>query len=262
MLAASGVSCSRATGRTDRKDRSSRCSTLGYSGWSGTRLRSSREQWVDVDKSEYLVGIKDQDGKGSCLCNAAVGAMEDTRYATGLKPIRYSAEQLYGQVAYPSDRGSDFEEDLQRLVKVGVTPESVVPAGQWNPNKWPSGWEQAAAKGKLLKVLDCPTPDHLGSAAQIPGVYCVLGVSVTSAFQPDSSGFIKPYRLGSINHGVREVGMKKLNGLWCFDMVNSWATSWGVKGRAWLPISCLPAKCPCWAVVEAVTPSDESMFSK
>lgn len=214
-------------------------------------------QWVDIDKSDCLVGIKDQDGIGSCLCNAVAGAMEDVAVAGGLAPIRLCAEQLYGQVAWPSDRGSDFEEDLKAVCQVGIAPESMVPAGQWNPSKWPGGWKTAAKKYRALKVFDCPTPQHVASAAQIRGIYVVLGVSVTAAFKPDSSGIIHPYRVGGVNHGVREVGMKKISGAWYFDMVNSWGTSWGVKGRAWFPYASLPKNCPVYAIAEVVTPSDE-----
>ena len=218
-------------------------------------------QWVDVDKSRFLVGIKDQGQLGSCLTQAVTGSLEDLRAMIGLKRIRLCAEQLYGRVApYPRDQGSTFEECLSEITLHGSVPESVVPAGVWNPGKYPSGWEQIALSYRAMEIYDCPTGAHLASACQL-GFTCVLGVSVNDAFKPDANGVIHPYQPGNPNHGVRECGMRKIGGLWYFDMVNSWGTRWGMNGRALFPVKSLCTDVQAWAIRSPISPADDAMFS-
>lgn len=215
-------------------------------------------QWLEIDKSRFVVGIKDQDGIGECLCEAIAGIAECCRAVMGLKKVVLSGSNLYGQVTQV-DQGSDFEETLSAASSTGIAPESVVPEGAWKRGQWPSGWEQHAAKYRVLEVYDCPTREHIASAAQL-GFHCLLGVSVTDGFEPDSNGIIRPYQIGQLNHGVYEAGMKRINGEWYLDLVNSWGTKWGRNGRAWFPMSCLPARVNAWAVRGMCIPPDESLF--
>lgn len=218
-------------------------------------------QWETVDWSHFVVGVKDQGQLGSCLPNAITGAYEDAMNMAGLTPRRLCAEQLYGQVAWPSDNGSTFEETLVKATTVGMVPEALVPAGRWDPRTWPAEWAEVAKKFKVKEIFDCPTAQHVCTAIQ-RGFQLPFGVSVTNAFEPDSAGVIHPYKIGQLNHGVRGVGMKKIDGDWYIDMVNSWNARWGVNGHAWFPVRSLPSRVPAWAIRVGVYPSDDPMWRK
>jgi hypothetical protein len=218
-------------------------------------------QWKEVDWSHFVVGIKDQDGLGACLCYAAAGILECTRAMAGLDPLPLNAMHLYGQLRYPNDNGSEFEEVLQLLSTSGVITESTLSDDpkNWNPQTWPGSWKKEANLYRPEEVFDLPTRQHIGSAIQLG--YCVLlGVSVTDGFEPDKDGVIRPYRVGPLNHGVYACGMKKMLGEWYVDLVNSWSTKWGKEGRAWFPLSCLPPKLNSWCIRAPIIPSNDPMW--
>lgn len=114
--------------------------------------------------------IKDQDGVGSCACEATCQAMEVTMVRSGQPWEELNPWSLYRLVTQRDD-GSSIDEDLQVARDVGVLPVSFFPRYDANGkviNRWnatpPDNWKEIALQYRIDEFFDITTVAEAGTA--------------------------------------------------------------------------------------------------
>jgi hypothetical protein len=174
-----------------------------------------RSEWKTVSMRDRVWEIVNQADQNSCCPSATRGGMQLLREICGMTRTQLSQGSLYGQVNDGRDQGANIMDALEALMKVGIAPTSIIDQYQWHPNKFPSRWQDHAAKYRLLEADDCPTFDAMVSAIQRP-YPVVFGVNWA----------------GGGGHAILGVGYdKEANAV---EILNSWDKTWGDGGFGFL----------------------------
>lgn len=145
----------------------------------------SRDLWralVDAMEEDgggaerLVVEIKDQKNEGSCVGNAGTQAMQviAARQLGKDRVTKLSACSLYQLIGRSPNSGASVSDCLDELVKTGCipldTPENrqqfgdvVMPAVGFH-SKRPSGWQEVAAKFRLLEYWEVKGEEQLITA--------------------------------------------------------------------------------------------------
>ncbi len=189
----------------------------------------------DYDRYQSTVPILDQQQVGSCVAHAHTTALMKARDLMGEQFIELSADSLYAQIDGGHDRGADPADAITALQQKGIcllsdVPdkfilESAISAEAWaNATRFrivPAGVYSCASFAELV------TADWLGFAT-------TLTINVGNNFDPGSSGIVG-FAGGVANHCVSGGEAKKtINGQVAYRFRNSWNTTWGQSGCAWL----------------------------
>jgi hypothetical protein len=180
-----------------------------------------RSEWRECSIRHKAWTVIDQNPQNSCCPSATAGAAMLLREIAGEKRILLSQGSLYGQINGGRDAGANIEDALAAMMKTGVCPAASIDSHAWQPRGWPSDWEAEAKKFRILEAFDCPAFDAVASAVQrsMPVVFGVFW--------------------GSGGHAITAIGLKKLDGGWGLEFLNSWGAAWGDAGFGVLP----EAKC-------------------
>ena len=184
--------------------------------------------------AETIIPIADQNGRGACVCFATVCAMLKLMAMMGLPVPPLSQWFLYSMVNGGVDAGSSIGDGMQAAVTVGVPEDKYATYGQIRPK----GISQAAMSAPKwqfegVESLGSGNADEIIQYVAERGVL-VLDVRAGNWFDTDSNGSVA-FGRGMTNHAVAVGGgLRKFNGEWQPLVTNSWATTWGQKGRGWL----------------------------
>jgi len=225
--------------------RSTLCSSMGtfdIAGRSDSFPVIPRTDWKESSFRHKVYHVIDQNPQKSCCPSAVCGASMIAREIAGLDRIIFSQASLYRFINQGRDSGSNIDDALLQLMKVGVAPASLIPQYNWQGNGWPLDWDQSAAKYKLFEAFDCPTFDAVASAVQF-SMPVPLGVY-----------------WGNRGHAITAVGLKRVKNSWGIEILNSWGSSWGDEGFGVLPESeCRGIESfGAFAIRSMVLPTEES----
>ena len=185
---------------------------------------------VVLDRRSGLGSVRDQGDRPICLALAATTAHEDRRQ----DHIRLSADYLhyFASGAKPTN-GVSFGVVAASLTCRGQ-PAELDCAGPGD-GSWQS-WVPAEQRNLFRRHCERrdPTPDAVADVLH-SGTTPVLGISIPEPFFTPRS----PWRIGSDGpvrglHAVVAVAMGVDGNERQFLIRNSWGTSWGDAGHAWL----------------------------
>lgn len=207
-----------------------------YLRWSVANPVIPEKDWVEIDRrstlgTDYIV---DQDGFGACVGASAASALMRSRALRGYTFKRLSGMFVYSQINGGHDNGASIGDAVGVLEKKGACLEGTIPYSSKyiQSGNIPQAAYQEALHYTALEIYIPTTWEEMGSAIQM-GFILVDAVMVGSNFNPGSDG-ICGFSRGPGNHAVHQDGMVKRNGQWLMDFPNTWGTSWGSQGRAYL----------------------------
>jgi C1A family cysteine protease len=201
-----------------------------------------------VDMRKFMTPVEDQGHIGSCVANAAVGALEYLyvfkilkRYSC-LKARDYSrlfvywhARQLDGIIG---DDGCTIRSAMKALADNGTCREKYWP---YNLNKWSVPPSDEAVKEATVKASDyfrvVSYQEILSALADDLPV--VFGAKLYESFQStlvESTGLVKlpkPNEPFVGNHAMLAVGFDKAKDI--IIVRNSWGSKWGMDGYCEMP---------------------------
>ncbi|MCK9459605.1 MAG: C1 family peptidase [Proteobacteria bacterium] len=217
----------------------------------------SRDKWVSVDFGRFIPEIADQDGQSSCCACAATQMAATLHKICGYKNEKWSIADLYRRGNNGSDDGMMLETALNLLTQEGICTTEYADMWNWQKPNYKKGYEADRAKHKLMKPFLCESLEQVGSAIQ----RCkpvVIGVFVTSKFEPDENGYIKRYaHKNGGGHALYLAGMQIKDGEVYYKVVNSWGKDWGKGGWAWIHESWIELGFGAWtAAVVSNDPDD------
>jgi hypothetical protein len=192
--------------------------------------------WKDYSIEAWVVGIKDQDGQGSCVGHGSTGALEVARNISGFGATVLSAECCYGQINGGSDNGASVPDALTALRDVGTTTEASIGPLHWQPRGWPSGWKDEAARFKIENGFEINTFEDSVSCVLSTNSPVCIGIDCGRNFNPDNQGVLPDQSGSGGGHCLYMVGVKKFGSVWKARIVNSWGM-WGDHGMCWMPRS-------------------------
>ncbi len=221
-----------------------------------------------VDLSGNMPPIGNQGQQGSCVAWATGYALKsyhervernwsyDSPVTGGAGNRVFSPAYIYNQINGGRDDGSVIADALALMVRSGAAPWSAMP---YNPNDYrtqpPRAAHQAAAnyRAQSYKRLEAHNIDSI-KAELSKGNPVVFGIGVDDAFyQVKSEVYDRNSGQFYGGHAMTLVGYddskRSPNGhSGAFKMINSWGTSWGDRGYAWISYRHWVASQP-WALV-------------
>jgi C1A family cysteine protease len=193
---------------------------------------------------------RDQGQEGACWGFCGTSARMVYLMANGqsvvLSPafLYYNTRQAMGDTA--DDTGSDMRTGLDTALKIGLTPESLMPyqAGAWRTAPSPDAVAAASqyAIAAYARVNDMDTL----KAAIAAGHPVLLGITVYEGFErAGADGIVPPSSPGEAplgGHAILCVGYKDdatVAGGGRLKLLNSWSASYGDHGFCYVPYSYL-----------------------
>lgn len=186
------------------------------------------------DRYQTNVPILDQDGLGACCGHSWTTTLMKSRDLAGYTFEALSADSLYAQINGGHDRGSDPRDAIQAIAQNGICLLSDVP-DQWV--LWqniPASAKQNAQRFKIVPtaVYQCNnfaeivTADYLGFSVNFT-------INVGPNFSPNQEGVVG-FWPGTANHCVSGGESFRNNGEPQYRFRNSWSSTWGINGCAWI----------------------------
>jgi len=181
----------------------------------------SQDEWGDfldhddLDLSDHVDQILDQNGVGSCATESSAQAIHICRSLQGLEHVLLNPWSIYCFTSGGRDGGSNIDTNLDWLRKTGALPEDIWPRSKgWRTRPSDELLEKEASKYRIQEYFDCTTVDEVGTAL-IKGMPVVFGWSGHSCVLT---------HLKSRTHA---------------DYANSWHKSWGNNGYGSLRLSAI-----------------------
>lgn len=193
------------------------------------------------DRLQSNIPILDQKQVGSCVGHCKATWMMKARDLEGQEYLPLSPDGLYAYINGGVDQGADPGDAVAALSTTGIpllsdVPDEFIKLSQISDQAKQNAlrfrvsmdgvYQCTGASGSIFAEM-C-TADYLGFAVS-------LTVNVGGAFTPNSEGVVNVTR-GFANHSVSGgEAMKFLkNGSPAYRFRNSWNTSWGINGFAWV----------------------------
>lgn len=190
---------------------------------------------ADYDRYQSNVPILDQKNTGSCCGHSHTTMLMKARDQAGYTFEALSADSLYAQIDGGHDGGSDPADAITALEQNGICLLSDVPDQFVLWNNIPQPAKDNAKRFRIVAnaVYQCAnfaevvTADYLGFAT-------TFTINVGLNFGPGSDGVVG-FWPGYANHCVAGgEAFKTVNGVAQYRFRNSWGTSWGNNGLAWI----------------------------
>lgn len=204
----------------------------------------------------------DQQWIGSCVPHGGAGAWE---YVASLNPANrkfklgklslYAWVRLLGGFPLSVDSGAYIRDICKVLANQGGADVAVDPYLPNNYQQTPSlTVELNASKHKALKYVSVPVDVNAIKAVIASGYPVIIGFSVTNNFFSTGADGMVPLPTGTIvgGHCVLIVGYDDVTGR--FEIRNSWGTSWGKNGNAFMLYSHVVGYgADFWAITDVIS---------
>ena len=206
----------------------------GLPKFSGTVPLIDKSQWQDISFADYDVPITYQRQNG-CVGHGATSAFQKAWLMSGGTPHDFSPTYTYAMINGGRDQGAQITSALRSLQNGVCLFEQCGEETYFKSKIKPEAFE-TAKRFRLADAYVADSPEAAGSGLQL-GYILVLGVTVNAAFQAFRGTGVCPSGMGPANHCIYADGMRLVNGVWLLDVINSWSTAWGNKGRALFPLN-------------------------
>ena len=180
--------------------------------------------------------IRNQGNCGSCWAHAAIAALEGSYFITNRVSFKGSEQHILDCSRGGDCGGGTFEDAWDHLQGYGTANSSVYPYThvqdqcQWakpTPYHWAAwGWVDED------NVTTVARPEKIKAALCRHGPVATTLVSKTHQFGSYHAGVLNEIRHEVIDHAVTIVGWDNDKQAWLIK--NSWDTSWGMAGYAWV----------------------------
>lgn len=164
-----------------------------------------------ISLKPFVKTILDQDGVGSCACEAVTQAVMIARAIAGLPHVELNPWFIYHTTSGGWDRGSSIDENLAFVLENGIAPMDV-----WSRDE---GWRKepsAAAKEAALEFRNIEVFDIASIEDMVSALFDACAV-------PHGA---KGHAVCKVEHLSDKEG----------DDVNSWGTGWKNNGfGVWVP---------------------------
>lgn len=187
------------------------------------------------DRYQTNVPILDQKRLGACCGHSYTTLNLKARDQAGQTLVLLSADSLYAQVNGGRDGGSDPADVVTALEQNGECTLAEVPDEWVLWGNVSASAKQNALRFRLLAAgiysissfAELVTADYLGFST-------AFTINVGNNFGPGSDGVVG-FAPGQANHCVAGgEGLRIVNGVPQYRFRNSWNTSWGTNGCAWI----------------------------
>lgn len=196
------------------------------------------------EKLQPPTTIRNQGDYGTCFAQFLSSVLEQAYLdETGVRQL-FSPAFIYvnkgdaGEGTYPRDC-------LQIIRKKGGCRNELfneqgtfqeLQAKYWANDKY-KHLEYDAKAQRLDTFFRVTTPAEVLSAMELPKTYMGLAINILETSFVDGSGiWTQSGRLVG-GHMVRLLGLKNINGEWCYKIQNSWGDTWGYGGCAYVRCS-------------------------
>ncbi len=247
----------RRLGNVSRAHDPARCSAPPFGSTDATPL-VPRDKW-DALLAElapgpdfaFLPPVHDQNGVGSCNCEATTALVESCRMQQGLPYVKLSAADLYDRINGGQDQGSMLEDAMAEVTKAGVGT-AATSGDLWKRGHW-KGPAPAAERMRfrVLELFLCPTFDHCMSAV-LSGFRLNTGINWANNYTPDRDGWLPRPQGNAGGHAIFGYKPAKRGGSYGIYHQNSWGEGWGDKGRFVIPESAYAGPVGGWFAVRSV----------
>lgn len=182
---------------------------------------------VDQDHAFVADGI----AVHNCAGYAAASALERARHKRGQQFVELSGDAIYAAVNRGVDQGSGLENNMVWLRDNGIPPASLVPRHEYRKNRIPAEAYQVGKRFRGFETYALRTETEMASAL-------VAGFSVVLACHAGNGGRspdgLIDWSNGVGNHSVVCDDIRFRNGVFEYEIANSWGLRWGERGRGWL----------------------------
>lgn len=199
----------------------------------------------EVDQRHLCAPVGDQGRVGSCTGFMGTRLLGFDRNKQNLPPFAYSELYLYYKTRLKEgtasvDGGATIKDTIQTAIKIGVCSEDLWPYVEGNVTKKPpKACDQSAVQHRGITYMRVPQNLLHMKSVIFGGGAIGVGISVYESFESDEAaktGDIPMPQAGEQllgGHAILLVGFSDEKR--CFIAENSWSTSWGDKGFAYLP---------------------------
>jgi hypothetical protein len=187
--------------------------------------------WIKAADVFGDVWIKDQNGRGACAGYAAASALERARARRGLTYVELSGDGIYAAVNRGVDQGSGLENNMVWLRDNGIPPAELVPRHEYRKSRIPAKAYEEAKRFKGIECYAIRSEIELASALTAGFPVVIACHAGNGGRSPD--GLID-WTNGVGNHSVVCDDIRLRNGVWEYQIANSWGLRWGERGRGWL----------------------------
>lgn len=222
--------------------------------------------------AEYLVdrppSIYDQGSTSMCVAFSLAALKEQHEYRERSIQTRYSPGFIYANRKETDYQGEGMyaREALARLVQDGVCPYSDMPITS-NYQSCRAWLEQKAAVREKAKPQRILSYVRAYNVADIKTMLMEMGpvaltIAVYPSFWQPPNGIVPELQPGeSIQgyHAMVIVGWKIVNGREYWVVHNSWGTSWGDRGRCYIPAD-YKGVIECWGVTDYIPVSERGIW--
>lgn len=192
--------------------------------------------WVECTLRPFMGDVLDQDGYGACVGHGSCKAAEGRRRILRRQSLKFSPWFCYSMINGGRDNGAMVGDALESLKRDGIALWDDVPYGTYQKSRINQKAFDSAKNNRVLEGYQCPDFETIATAVQL-GYPVSFGVEIGGAFRPDSRGVIPDQRGGGGGHCMCAIGLKKWDGRWYLEVMNSWGPTWGAQGFCYMPKS-------------------------
>lgn len=192
-----------------------------------------------ADLRHLFGAVRDQRQRPTCLAFAATDTHAGVRDGWSPLSCEYIFYHAQRRANRPPTIGASLQKMLEALELDGQPVEAGWPYLASNPD--PNSWHPPVIGSGLFRRRGAAGGDDVGDvlAELDQGCPVMLLVKVSPSFyQPTDEGVVDPapaeQPLAAVRHAVIAVGHGLVDGTAAVLVRNSWGTSWGQGGYAWL----------------------------
>ncbi len=192
--------------------------------------------WQEIDLSWTNPPVLDQARTSACVGYASSGGAFVSRTQSGQPSIKFSPTFVYAQINGGKDQGAYISDALTSMKNTGICKYEECPSNVLFKYQINNAAYVSAARYKVVEAYKCSSFGDILSAISL-GFPVVLGIIIGQNFAKVDAEYVCPQTtVMAGGHAMCGVGTKfsKKRNEWLVRILNSWSTSFGDRGYAYL----------------------------